>query len=664
MARAALPVTVAVVGPRSGLSAAVALTVLIGAGGARAQAAEPVVPLARDAAAERIVDAALASLATRQRESGLFADQTGRLVGGEGLPALAYVALARAKEDGQPPARPADTVVGTEADGSAVLPAAVPVTASRRRRAAIDLSWRLTLARRTLARGSGSSVILRWPLAMLLAEGLEDPLLGQRGELRARVLVWNRLHAAGIAADRCYQDRRCFNNYKLADAVLNLELVRTGLRSPRRGMRLYDPPALRRRALRWLRDALPPQAPASGRVGIPGRGVEPAAILSDPGTWPLPYAALCTAWAVRATRLAGGSAPAALRRTTRAALWGLLGATGPDGGISWSGRGQGQAWTHAASLYAAAAGSALFADTEPRLAARLRRLADVQLDALGARLRDGALQVLPSGNDQLDGLDHYYSVTGSTGLALAFLQMARAELPNPQAPRLGLPAELDGAWFHDERTGLVARRAGLSWIALRERRRHPNDPRSDGGLMRALRLLGGSWREQLPARPGPVATAGRRSPRTPSGGPVLVTAGAHFQPRAARVRQQALGVDLAGGWRAADGRALTGASWRYSAAPDGVALRSVCPFGARLEMTAWLPRRGEARRDGGLLERAGYAVRTRPVPRVRVLVAGYANSVQPRLRAYRLVIPCTGPFASVTFSGGASTGSGAPVPAS
>ena len=61
------------------------------------------------------------------------------------------------------------------------------------------------------------------------------------------------------------------------------------------------------------------------------------------------------------------------------------------------------------------------------------------------------------------------------------------------------------------------------------------------------------------------------------------------------------------------------------------------------------------RRDGGLLERAGYAVRVAPRPKVRALVTNYANSVQPSLRAYRLVTACTDQLVRVTWSGGAAT---------
>ena len=642
---------------------------LASASAAPATALEPSVPLARDVTARGIIDDALRSVAARQRESGLFDDQTHRVVGGQGLPSLAFVALARARELGLEPVTPSATVAVRRRQAAvAPVPAAPDLTpatpatpanptsstgtgdasAGTATVPADDGLWLLTLARRTLAKGSGSSVILRWPLAMTLGAHLENALVGLRGELRARALVWARLHAAGIAADACYQRASCFNNYKIADAVLNLELARSGLRSTVRHTRLRDPRLLRHRALHYLGSTLPRFAPPSGRLRIPGRPTATGTILSDPGTRPLAYAALCTAWAVRGARLAGRSAPAGLRRLARRSLIGLLGVTGPDGELSWSGRGQGQAWTHAASLYAAAGGAALFADSDPLLAARLRRMVDIELDALGSRMRNGVLQVQPSGNDDLAGFDHYYSVTGSTGLALAFLQMARDELPDPKAARLDLPAEIDGASYTDDgkETGLVTRRSGLSWMALRMRRSHPFDPRSDAGLMRAVRLLAGRWKEQLPERPGPLAKAGTR---TPSGGPVLVLGATHLQPRAATPVEVFGGVDLHGSWVSADGRRASGV-WSYRATADGVTLRSTCPIGARLELTAWLPRRGVLVRDGGLVQRAGYSVRATPRPKVRQLVSGYANSVQPSLRAYRLVTPCTGPFASLTWS--------------
>ncbi len=321
---------------RPGSASALALLVLallVAAPPAATAAELEPVPAARPAEASRISAAALASVAALQRDDGRFSDPTGRVVGSSGLPTLAWAAL--------------------HADGEGA-------------------AERLALARRTLARGSGATVILRWPLAMAVADGLAELPADDRSELRGRVASWATLKAAGIA-DRCYRRSDCFNNYKLVDAVLNLELARSGVHSDQPGTRLQDPAALRRRALGWLDSALPAVAPPTATVAIPGRRTEQATVLSDPGALPLAYHALCTAWAVRAVRLAGPQASPKLRLAARRALWGLVGLTAPDGEVSWSGRGQDQAWTLAAALYAGAAGSALlrgWTTTTPSSAAR------------------------------------------------------------------------------------------------------------------------------------------------------------------------------------------------------------------------------------------------------------------------------------------------------
>jgi hypothetical protein len=111
------------------------------------------VPAARPAEAARISAAALAGVAAPQRDDGLFADPTGRVVGSSGLPTLAWAAL--------------------HADGEGA-------------------AERLVLARRTLARGSGATVILRWPLAMAVADELAALPADDRSELRGRVASWAR----------------------------------------------------------------------------------------------------------------------------------------------------------------------------------------------------------------------------------------------------------------------------------------------------------------------------------------------------------------------------------------------------------------------------------------------------------------------------------------
>ena len=605
-----------------GLLGGALVAAALGAAASPAAALETV-PRARTADADRIGSTALAALGRLQKENGHFADATGRDVGGGGLPSIAWVALRQAAH-----------------------------ASSKDERA-----WRLALARRTLATGSGSSVILSWPLAMIVASDLGELVDTEREDLRRRVRGFGAMHAAGIA-DRCYQSRSCFNNYKLASAVMNLELTRSGVRSKTKGTRLYRPSATRRSTLAWLDRTLPRFAPATGSVAVPGQPAQRAAILSDPETRPLAYHALCTAWAVRAVDLLGRDAPRGLRTLTRRSLWGLLGVAAPNGEVSWSGRGQDQVWTLGAALYAAAAGARQFANTDPVLAARLRRLADIEMRALDRRLGPGgALQVLPSGNRALSGLDHYYSATGSTGLALLWLELARTELPTPGAPRKALPSEVDRSVFSDvATTGLLTRRWGRSWMGMRMKRDHSFDPRQDFGLLRALRLRGGRWTEQRSARPRAFATrTGKASQRVPSGGPVLVDGGLRMYPRAWTFRPIAGGVELVGQWRSAAGHTRPG-RWRYTASGEGVSLGVPCPRGETLELTEWLPRSGVARRTRRSVSRGGFRLGFSPRGRVRELATAYANSRQPGLRGYRVAVRCDSPWLHARWSGGGPAG--------
>lgn len=566
------------------------------------------VPHARVADVETLGRTALAGVARHQRPDGLFPDPIGRLVGGTGLPTLAWAALHQIHHDAE----------GAE--------------------------WRRLVARRTLARGSGASVIQNWPLAMIVAMDLDAVLPAERDGLRSRVLGWSTLKAAGVA-DRCFRLATCFNNYRLADLVLNLELARSGLSSTVPGARLADPAGLRRRTLEWLRIALPGVAPATATIEIPGLGTRRGTILSDPHTYPLAYATLSTAWAVRATVLAGADASPEQRSVTRDALWGLLGVTAPDGQVAWSGRGQDQVWSLAALFYAASAGSRLYADTDPELAARLRRLADIELVALQGRMHDGELQVGPSGNTMIAGLDHYYSIVGSTAIALVWIELARDELADPAARRLRIPSEIDGAVFADSaRTGLLTRRVGRTWLALRMHRDHPSDPRQGFGMSRALRLDPGGWRELRPERPRTLS----RVSRPPATGPVLLRHGNVVRPKAVLWARAPRGLQLYGAWGAG-----TLARWRYTAVDGGVVFRSTCPRGTHLRFTEWLPSAGRLVVSPHRLRRGAWrVVLSRPV-KVQVLRTGYANARQGPVRAVQATVACRTPSVTVRWTGGA-----------
>jgi hypothetical protein len=503
---------------------------------------------------------------------------------------------------------------------------------------------RVALARRTLERGANDTQLLpKWPLTMIVRDGAQGALRDS-GRWRTMVTNLGRLHAPGVA-DACYRDGRCFNNYDLVSSVLSLELARTGQRSPLRSARLHDL-ALRRNTLRWLRDRLPATTSPTARLSQPGLGERSMAALSDPSTYPLAYHAFCSALLTRAVSLAGHDTPAAVRRLLHDALWQLVAFAGPDGETSWMGRGQDQVWTLAAATYAGMQGSVLLDRADPALAARLRRLADVELAALRGRLGDDGLHQTPLGRAGRAGIDHYASSVGNAAHALVWLELAREVAPDVRGAQRALPAETDGARASDPRsTGLMTLRSGAVWIGVHRRRSHRSDERYDFGLLRALvRREDGSWSSLLPERP--IVRPGRAS--APSG-PLLQRGGRLSAPVATAGGVSARSVRLSGAWRGAAGTAR--GAWSWTPTTSGVTMRSSCPRDGALRLTVWLPTQGALVRTARGLARGGYSVALSQAFTVQAQPGRYASAREPRLTAYRVVTRCTGAAFELRYAG-------------
>ncbi|HEV7806250.1 MAG TPA: hypothetical protein VGO80_10545 [Solirubrobacteraceae bacterium] len=563
---------------------------------------------------ERIDDLALPAvnaLAAAQREDGTFADPVKGRVGGGGMPQVAWVALRQA----------------ARLDGEA----------ARRR---------LLLARRTMRRGANDSQLLpKWPLALLVLDGAHGAL-DDGGRWQKMVTNLGRLRAPGVA-NACYRDGRCFNNYDLVSAVLNLELARSGRRSSVKGARLHDR-ALRRHTLDWLRDRLPPTTSFTARLSQPGLGERPMAALSDPSTYPLAYHVFSSALLTRAVALGGHETPAAVTRLLRHALWQLVAFTGPNGETSWMGRGQDQVWTLAAAAYAGMQGSVLLARSDRALSARLRRLADAELTALDGRLGVDGLHQTPLGRAGRAGIDHYACSVGNAAHALVWLELARDVAPHVRGARRALPAETPGARASDPRsTGLMTLRTATTWIGVHRRRSHRSDERYDFGLLRALvRGADGTWTSLLPARP--IVRPGSAS--APSG-PLLARGGRVSEPVASAGGVSATAARLAGAWRGAAGVAR--GAWSWTPARGGVTMRSSCPRGAALRLTIWLPADGPLRRSARGLARGGYSVALSQAFKMRAQPGRYASAREPRLTAYRIATPCSGRTLAVRYAGAA-----------
>jgi hypothetical protein len=503
---------------------------------------------------------------------------------------------------------------------------------------------RIRLARRSLSRGDeGEQLLPKWPLALIVEDGLQRYLVHPE-PLVEKVAALGKLHASGIA-DACYQRTDgCFNNYRLTSEVLDLELARTGLHGPP-GSRLAEP-NLRARTLHWLGAKLPATTSETASVLAPGSagGLHRAAALSDPDYYPLAYQAFCTAMLTRAAALAGSQLPAAARRLERAALWELVGMTAPDGEISWLGRGQDEVWTLAAALYAGVQGSELMAGRDPALAARLRRLAGVEFQALQTRLGPEGLR--PKPNDDLSpaGLDGYASDVGNSSLALLWLELAREVAPAAVGAVAPLPAEVNGGSASDPRgDGLVTLRQGRIWMGV-HRVSDDGDPRLGWGLLRALRELpGGRWVSLLPERP--LASGGA----DPATGPLLVRGTAQSRPQTLGGGVNAGQIVLNGVWQGYAGSAP--GRWAWAPSASGVRFTTTCPRGASLRFVEWFPGTGPLQRQGSRLKQGAFRVSFSTPVTVAALPGRWSSAREPHLEAYRVTARCTAASLSVLSSG-------------
>ncbi|HEX3692006.1 MAG TPA: hypothetical protein VHU13_01575 [Solirubrobacteraceae bacterium] len=550
------------------------------------------------------------TLLATQQPDGTFLDPLRGPIGGSGLTRIVWVAL-----------RQASRLSGTEA------------------------ALRVHAAEQSLAKGTELSQVLpKWILAMVFADHLQSQLADPRSLEREEANLGH-LHASGTA-DLCFQKPGCFNNYVLAGQLLNLELARSGLQSTRVGARLASR-ALVADTLRWFGHTLPRYAGAPARVRVPGGGEHVGVVLSDPSTYPLAYQALCAAELTRAVSVAGAQTPRATRRLESEVLWDLVGMSAPNGEVSWWGRGQDIVWTMAASLYAAMQGSVLVRRSDPDLAARLRRLAQIDLAALRARLAPPGFRARPiAGVPGGAGIDTYYGPVGTTSLALVFLELAREVAPQVAGRVEPLPSEQQGAWSSDPRgAGVLSLRSGGFWLGVSDRR-VGSDARTGWGLLRALRrTASGTWQALLPDRP---LLPGYRP--EPAAGPLLLGAGgAALEPLTVSARVDSRSIALTGHW--GKGSHAPRARWSWAPAGAGVELTSTCPRGRRLRFVEWLPTVGRLTLRRNRLARGPFSVDFSLPISVAPLPGRYASARENALRAYGVTVACTAPLLRIEWIG-------------
>jgi hypothetical protein len=380
--------------------------------------------------------------------------------------------------------------------------------------------------------------------------------------------------------DPCFRRVGCYDNLKLVNATALLaSLAALPGRSGPALTSFASRSAAERSALRLLTRTIPRVEIADAALVVGAERLQ-AATLSDPTTNPTAYLALSTMMLGRALQLYAEAPPRAALVSFRRAVVALLGLAGPDGAISYVGRGQGQVWTFASAAASCALAIRLLPGRSP-IASRCEGLVETELQALAVRRSLGGFGIATvrrAGWVQGEGVDHYANATDYNGLCVYALNLAADALAGASDPgELLTPGAVDGESFGDPHGSGVATtdRNGL-WFAVHRRNANGADSRWGFGLMAMERRTGASWTSELVPRPlGP----GRQ-------GPVLELHGRSYEPGGTRFALAPGRIALRGGW--SNGRRLVrAATFAYEATARGVVLRVPVRKGDRLRLQDW-----------------------------------------------------------------------------
>lgn len=413
---------------------------------------------------------------------------------------------------------------------------------------------------------------------------------------------------------------RAVTNKSIVEAILLLELARSGLRSERAGTALSDPAATRALVKRFLSKDLPRAAKpfeAGGR-----------AVLGDMPLLPPSYHALSVGMLGRTIELLGPEAPSAARALLRRATDASVAFTAPDGTVAYHGRSQEQAWTLSLTAYGAE-----LAALQPGASARApayRGLARRVVERLAGRYPSGTegFLVTPSLardiDDAIPGIDEYVAAASYVGLTLSALEWAVAAAGDGEAGRIG--ADRGGAYVLGAGTGSwAAARSGDVWFAVKRARTSVRDLRYDGGLV-ALKRRGatGDWEDVLPLRP-------RTAFGDASAGPVLTAAGGSGPLEMTELRRAKGGRIVGrGGFRTRSGRWLRrGLTFTFAPTTCGVRLTFAGRRGDRYAYTGFF--RGEPGQDGRVVRDATQAIELDSAPKLST-GGSYASGADIRLR--------------------------------
>jgi hypothetical protein len=395
--------------------------------------------------------------------------------------------------------------------------------------------------------------------------------------------------------------KRAVTNKSIVEAILLIELIRTGLGSDQPGSALADRAGTLALVKRFLSRDLPRAAKPFERGG--------RTVLGDMPLLPPSYHGLSVGMLARTVELLGDEAPSAARALLTKAARASVATAAPDGQVAYHGRSQAQAWAMTLTGYGAAVAG------QKGLASRtIGRVLDYPTGPEGFLVTPSLAQSI---DGAIPGIDEYVAAASYVGLTLSSLEWAIAAgdrvRPGPLPFGVTVIGNGTGSW--------ATSRGDDVWFAVKRARTSVRDLRYDVGLVGLQVRDGSAWRDVAPLRP-------RTLKGDQSAGPVLTSSGATAIPEFTEL-ERGIGNRVLGrgGFRTRSGRWLRrGVTFTFHPVACGV----------RIE---WPARKGE---------RYAYSGFFREPP------AKASRSVADSSQAIRL----DGPF-SLSAAGGYSSGSDA-----
>lgn len=437
-----------------------------------------------------------------------------------------------------------------------------------------------------------------------------------------------------------------YYNFKLVHAAATTELLRTGLRSNKRGATLNN----RRRSARWVRRLINHDVPLVARHYDRGKGFRRTTVVSDPPWNPPAYQAFSLLMLTRVIDRMDGAASRSARAALNASLRGMAATMAPDGDVSYLGRSQQQSWTLSSIAYASAVAER---DPDPQL----RQTASAVGSRALARLRDSYWRdglgyvmtpsfVTAGSRLAARGVDNYAAGTSYAALTVVALEMAAHEPRIGDGLDLAIPADGQGVRFIGRgQSTLATVRAGDRWFAVSrapartagKNSLYARDLRYDAGLV-AFKAPGdsGRWIDVMAQRP--------RTGFVDSAGPTIRRFGRLWRPVGESMRASARGtITIDGELRDFRGHPAH-RRLRMIVAPEscGVRVSFGVHAGERTQYSVFFSRRPDRRgRRTMVLSDERQEVSISPKPRSTKLQSGYSSGADAALVRARMTFKPT-----------------------